>query len=162
MIIGILGDTHGRDDAMAAGIKLLADAGAQYYLHTGDVGSAAVIDHLAGLHAAFVFGNNDWDRADLMRYAQRLGVQCLGNLGELTLDEKRIAIIHGDDYRLKQKILAEQRFDYLLQGHTHIRKDDRIGVTRIINPGALYRANPKTVATLDTATDQLRFHIAAI
>jgi putative phosphoesterase len=162
MVIGILGDTHGRADAMAAGMRILADAGAQHFLHTGDVGSTSVIDHLAGLQAAFVFGNNDWDRMDLARYAERVGVQCLGNFGDLTLDDKRIAILHGDDYRMKQKILAEQQFDYVLQGHTHVKKDERIGKTRIINPGALHRANPKTVATLDIATDQLRFHIVSM
>jgi len=162
MILGILGDTHGRADAMAAGMKVLTEAGAEYYIHTGDVGSTAVIDHLAGLGAAFVFGNNDWDRMDMTRHAQRLAVQCFGNFGDLTLDGKHIAVIHGDDYRLKQKILTEQQYDYLLQGHTHVKKDERVGRTRIINPGALHRANPKTVATLDTKSDQLNFHNVSI
>jgi predicted phosphodiesterase len=80
----------------------------------------------------------------------------------LTLESKRIALIHGDDYRLKQKILAEQQFDYLLLGHSHVRKDERIGKTRIVNPGALHRANPRTAATLDLASDQLRFHIVSM
>jgi predicted phosphodiesterase len=28
-----------------------------------------------------------------------------------------------------------QRYDYLLHGHTHVRRDERAGRTRIINPG---------------------------
>jgi len=147
---------------MAAGMKVLAEAGAEFYIHTGDVGSSEVIDHLAGTKCAFVFGNNDWDRMDLSRYAERLEVQCFGNFADLTLDEKRIAVIHGDDYRLKQKILSEQSFDYLIQGHTHVRKDERVGKVRIVNPGALHRASPKTVATLDLTSDQLRFHVVSI
>ena len=147
---------------MAAGMKVLADAGAEFYIHTGDVGSTEVIDHLAGTKCAFVFGNNDWDRVDLARHAQDVGVQCFANFADLTLADKRIAVIHGDDYRLKQKILAEQTFDYLIQGHTHVRKDERVGKVRVVNPGALHRANPKTVATLDLKTDQLRFHVVSI
>ena len=159
MIIGILGDTHGRADAMAAGVKLLAAAGAQHFLHTGDVGSTAVIDHLAGLPAAFVFGNNDWDRRGLERYAADLHVSCLGHAGELDLGGKLFYVQHGDDLRAMMRALDGQRFDYLLHGHSHLRRDDRVGRTRVINPGALHRAREKTVAVLDTATDRLTFHV---
>jgi predicted phosphodiesterase len=53
--------------------------------------------------------------------------------------------------------LESQRFDYLLHGHSHLTRDERVGRTRIINPGALHRAREKTVALLDTATDALKF-----
>ena len=33
----------------------------------------------------------------------------------------------------------------------------RIGRTRVINPGALFRASEKTVALLDTDTDRLEY-----
>ena len=58
---------------------------------------------------------------------------------------------------LKRRLLSEQRHDYLLQGHTHVKQDIRVGRMRIINPGALHRANPKTVALLDTAADAVEF-----
>lgn len=157
MILGILSDTHDRAGAMKAAVAALRDAGAEYFIHCGDVGSPAMLDHLAGLPAAFVWGNTDWDRMALSRYAEAIGVQCFGAFGELELAGKRIALLHGDDARLKQKILDEQLHDYLLHGHTHIREDARVGRTRIINPGALHRAAVKTVATLNVATDELRF-----
>ena len=157
MLIGILSDTHDRVDAMAAAMDVLRRRGAEFYVHCGDVGSEGVIDHLAGVPAAFVFGNTDWDRATLSRYAQRLGVRCYGAFADLDLGGRRVAVIHGDDFRLKQRLLAEQGHDYLLQGHTHVRADERVGKTRLINPGALHRAKEKTVALLDTATDRLTF-----
>jgi len=126
-------------------------------IHCGDVGSETILDHLAGTPAAFVWGNNDFDRRGLQQYAEELGIQCLGNVGELELAGKRIAVLHGDDERTKQRLLAEQRFDYLLQGHTHIPADTRVGKTRCINPGALHRAREKTVAILDTEKDVLSF-----
>jgi putative phosphoesterase len=161
MLIGILSDTHDRADAMAAAIGLLRDRGAQFFIHCGDIGSERVIDHLVGLPSAFVFGNTDWDRAALARYAQSVGVACHGSFAELELGGKRVAVIHGDDFRLKQRLLAEQNHDYLLQGHTHLRADERFGRTRLINPGALHRAREKTVALLDTATDRLEFLVVA-
>jgi putative phosphoesterase len=157
MIVGILSDTHDRVDAMAAAMDLLRKGGAEFYVHCGDVGSERVLDHLAGVPSAFVFGNTDWDRAALQRYAQGLGVACHASLAELDLGGKRFAVTHGDDFRLKQRILSEQRHDYLLQGHTHVRMDQRVGRTRVINPGALHRARERTVALLDTETDRLTF-----
>jgi hypothetical protein len=34
-----------------------------------------------------------------------------------------------------------------------------VGKMRLINPGALHRAAEKTVATLDTERDLLKFHV---
>lgn len=161
MILGILSDTHDRVEAMAAAMDLLRRHGAEFFVHCGDVGSERVLDHLAGVRGAFVFGNTDWDRPALSRYAAQIGVACHGDLADLELGGKKIAVTHGDDFKLKQRVLSEQRHDYLLQGHTHVRADQRVGRTRVINPGALHRAKEKTVATLDTVTDKLTFLIVA-
>jgi len=157
MLIGILSDTHDRIDAAAAGIDALRAAGAAHYLHCGDVGGEGVLDLLAGLPAAFVWGNTDWDRAGLQRYAETLGIQCFGNLGEIELGGKLIALTHGDDARAVRRVLDGQRHDYLLLGHSHVKSDTCTGTVRVINPGALHRVREKTVATLDTESDLVRF-----
>lgn len=157
VIIGILSDTHDRVEAMAAGIKLLRENSAEFFIHCGDVGGERVLDHLAGLPAALVWGNTDWDRMSLQRYAQSIGISCFGAFGELELGGKLFAVLHGDEPRIKQRVLTDQRHDYLLQGHTHVRQDTRVGRVRLINPGALHRAAEKSVALLDTAGDSLHF-----
>jgi hypothetical protein len=160
--LGVLSDSHDRVATMAAALMLLKEAGAEFFIHCGDIGNQQCIDLLAGLPCAFVFGNTDVDRVRLARYAQSVDVPCYGNYADLTLDGKRIAVIHGDDPKLKQTILAAQEHDYLFQGHTHIRADEKIGRTRLINPGALQRATTKTVATLDLATDTLNYLTVAL
>jgi putative phosphoesterase len=162
MLLGILSDTHDRVAAAAAGVAALKAAGAEYFLHCGDVGGEQVLDQLVGLRAAFVWGNTDWDRVALQRYADELGIQCFGAFGELKLDGKTIAIAHGDDDRAVRRVLDGQKHDYLFIGHSHVKADARIGRVRVINPGALHRAREKTVATLDTVTDLLRFHVIVV
>jgi hypothetical protein len=159
MLIGLLSDTHGRADVTAVAVRQLQSRGASFFLHCGDVGSTQVLDHLAGLAAAFVWGNCDFDRMSLERYGARLGIACYGPFGDLKLDGKRFALIHGDDHRLKQRLLSGQQHDYLCQGHTHVHQDAHVGRVRLINPGALCRANPKTVALLDTDVDRVEFLI---
>jgi len=157
MMIGILSDTHDRADAMAAAVRTLTANGAEFLIHCGDVGSPSILDYLAGVPSAFVWGNNDFDRRELERHARSLGITCYGNLGDFELEGKRFALLHGDDERTKQRLLAEQQHDFLLQGHTHVPLDQQVGKTRCINPGAMYRAREKTVALLTTETDQLAF-----
>jgi putative phosphoesterase len=155
MLIAILSDTHDKTDPLIPALARLRDRGAEHFIHCGDVGGQRVLDVLAGYPVTFIWGNNDWDVAALEEYAIKLGLTCGGRAVELTLDGKRFTVIHGDDPYLKRRIIVEQQPDYLLQGHTHQFDDERVGRTRVINPGALYRAKPKTVALLDTATDLL-------
>jgi putative phosphoesterase len=157
MKIGILSDSHDKLDATKLAIAVLRQHGADFYIHCGDVGGEEIIEQLAGLQSAFVWGNNDWDRPPLERYAKLIGVNCHGSMADLHLGGKRFVVIHGDDEPLKQKLLQSQHYDYLLQGHTHVRQDDRIGKTRIINPGALYRTKQKSVAILEPEIDKLQF-----
>ncbi len=157
MKLGILSDTHGRADAARLAVEMLGARGAQMLVHCGDVGSEMVLDQMVGINSLFVFGNCDYDRDALRSYARILGVVCRETFGELEVDGRRIAVIHGDDFHIKRRILSEQQHDYLLQGHTHVREDVTIGRVRLINPGALYRANPRTAALLDAATGALEF-----
>lgn len=157
MILGILSDSHDRLDATRAAISALRAAGAERLIHCGDVGSEQILDELAGAACAFVWGNNDWDRRPLERYAHSLELQCLGSHGAIELAGKSIFVTHGDDMRVVREVLSGQQHDYLLTGHTHVQHDQRQGRVRWINPGALHRAKPKTCAVLDLSTDQLRF-----
>lgn len=142
---------------MAAGLVALRQAGAEYYIHCGDVGELPMLDQLAGLPAAFVWGNTDYDRAGMQRYAETIGIRCLGGYGVLEMGGKHIGVMHGDNGALKRQVLEGQEVDYLLQGHTHIRADERFGNVRVINPGALHRAAEKTVAVLDLETGKLEY-----
>ena len=40
-------------------------------------------------------------------------------------------------------------YDFLFYGHTHQADEHVTGPTRVVNPGALHRANPKRFIVLD-------------
>ncbi len=156
MILGILADTHNRIDAIRAGMDALKAAGAEFYIHCGDVGEEAILDQLAGVPNAVVWGNNDLDHTRLGAHAASIGVNIHHPWAHLELDGKKIVVTHGDDGRILRTVLRENTVDYLFFGHTHVAMDERHGQIRVINPGALYRATPKTVAVLDLQTDELQ------
>lgn len=157
MLLGILSDTHDRYEIMGAAVRALQERGAAFFIHCGDVCTPNLLDHFAGLPSAFVYGNCDWDRLALQRYAQSIDVPCYGSFADLELGGKRVAVLHGDDRPRLDAVLRAGGHDYLFHGHTHVKRDERIGRTRVINPGALFRASEKTVALLDTEADRLEY-----
>ena len=68
-----------------------------------------------------------------------------------------MALLHSHDGALLQRTIRSGDYAYVVSGHTHVRKDERVGRTRVVNPGALHRARNKSVALLDVGDDTLRF-----
>jgi len=138
---------------------MLIDHGADMLIHLGDVGSVEVIDAMAAVHPGqgtaieshLVFGNCDWDTRALTQYANDLGVHVHDPSGVITVDGCQIAFTHGDKAPVVQQLLADEP-DYLLHGHTHVLADYALGQTRVINPGALFRASRYTAALLTPAS----------
>lgn len=154
MRIGILSDSHGQVETTRQAVTALTDAGAEMLLHLGDLGTTQVIEELAGHNARIVLGNCDHPEEPLRRHAAALGIVIDHPMGILAVDGRRIAFTHGHIAVLMEYALTEG-VEYLLHGHTHEIRDERRGRTRIINPGALFRADRYTAAVLETATDDL-------
>ena len=89
------------------------------------------------------------------RLAGRPLGEILTAMGLVEVDGKRIAFTHGHLARVMQDAINDG-VDYLFYGHTHAVSDERCGRTRLINPGALFRAPRYTAALLDPAADHLR------
>lgn len=161
--LGLLSDTHGRAEIARDAVEMLLDHGADILIHLGDVGTVAVIDALAavrpGTHqpieSHLVFGNCDWESKPLAKYARGLGVTVHEPAGELLIDDKRVAFTHGHLHAVMDHAIGN-RVDYLLHGHTHLQADDVVRQTRVINPGALFRASRHTVALLTPGTGELQ------
>jgi len=165
--IGLLADSHGREETTRRAVELLVAEGADVLLHLGDIASTGVLESLVAARDArgapappvhVVFGNvDDVDR--LGREALRLGLPVDHPAGRLRLAGKTVAFLHGHLARDFEAALADG-VEYLCHGHTHERRDERQGPsrrTRVINPGALHRAREHTVAILDVAADRVRF-----
>lgn len=166
MMLGILSDTHGQAGRAQRAVAVLRRCGATQLVHCGDHGGLDVLAQLAELPAVVVPGNTDSLDATLIRYAGKLGVRLVPEgPAELSVDGKRVLVFHGHERAFSRLVDALGKSapvaggvpDYVCYGHSHVAADERVGGCRLINPGALQRAPVYTVATLDVATDTLRF-----
>jgi len=159
VVIGILSDTHGNLRAVRQAIGIFEECDAGAVFHCGDVGGLDVLRELAatGRSCWFVWGNTDLPNPDWAETVAAMGLYWPDGPLLVELDGKRIGVAHGHEWQLAA-MKTDPLIDYILSGHTHQCRDERNGHARIINPGALHRTAVRTVATLDLATDELRFH----
>ncbi len=161
MRIGVLSDTHNNVLNLRKALQLFHDAGIQQLIHCGDMTSVATAQHMAGFDVIYVSGNVD-EGDDAVRDA----VWMLNPAGNETaasfsgkLDGVGFGVTHGHLPRELDRLIRARRNRFVFHGHTHRGRDERIGKTRVVNPGALggARYEPRTVAIVDLAADDVQF-----
>jgi len=158
LLVGILSDSHGYFRMVSRALALFDSLVVEHIIHCGDVGDERVFDEFVGRSLTFVWGNTDFPSPALLAYLRGVNIEPPSGVpARVELEGKRFAVFHGHEAGFGRALMSPDS-DYILHGHTHVRRNERFGRCRVINPGALHRARPKTVATLDTVTDALRFH----
>ena len=152
MRLGIVSDTHGHVQNTLAAVRMLESLEVQEVLHCGDIGSTEIPALFAPWPAHFVLGNCDPNTAELKMAVAAAGKQFHGRFGDLMLAGRRIALIHSDDARLFHQTISSGFFDLVCYGHTHQTEQHFAGKTLVLNPGALYRATPHTIAVVELET----------
>jgi uncharacterized protein len=159
MKVGIVSDSHGQKARLQRALQALCHRGAEVIVHCGDIGGCDCVDELAacGKPTYAVAGNTDLDMAELQRYARSRGITFDIDMVKVHLDgQGSLAVTHGNQPWLLQKGLSDH-VSFLCHGHTHRQRNEMVGATHIINPGALERALVPTAALLDTSSGAVEF-----
>lgn len=158
MRIGILSDTHGHLRNTLRAIEIFKTEGIDVVIHCGDIGSPEIPSLFVDCVVHFVFGNVDRDETLLRTAITRHGHVCLERFGRLKLAGTRIAVLHGDDPRRMCETVASDNCDVVCYGHTHRAEMRWHGKRLLLNPGAVFRATPHSIATLELPQRKVEFH----
>ena len=156
-MIGIISDTHENEEAIKKALELFKNRHVDFVVHCGDIISPPVLENFQGLRMKLVFGNNDGERNGLISMCKKFGFEDIKDELEFEYKKKKFYVYHGTNQKKLDGAIKSNKYDYVLTGHTHLRRDEKMGKTRIINPGALFRAYPYTIALLDVEKDKLIF-----
>ncbi len=162
MRIGVVSDTHDREETIAEAIRLLAEQHVEMILHCGDIETVETIRLFQAIPTHFVFGNWDKDRVKLAAAIKEVGGTHYDSFGAIELAGKRLAWVHSHERHQLRQLEHSDFFDYVFYGHTHVREQHRTGKTLVANPGALFRANPKTCIVLDVTTGEIKPIIVSV
>jgi uncharacterized protein len=146
MLIGIVSDTHGHVDFTLPAVRMLESCEVREVIHCGDIGSIEIVELFQRWPTHFVFGNVDTQPARLRTAIRAAGQTCHDRFGEVELAGRRIAFLHGDDQKRLHDAIESGQYDLVCYGHTHAAEHHAAGRTTVLNPGALYRAQPHSLA----------------
>ncbi|MGD0204022.1 MAG: metallophosphoesterase [Candidatus Bathyarchaeia archaeon] len=161
MLIGVIADTHDNLPLVEKAVKYLNDQKVGLVLHAGDYIAGFVIPKFKQLNCKLigVFGNNDGDHELLKkRFSETTNCTIHDRFAAVTLDNYRIALLHGDETELLNAIIDSAYFDAVIHGHSHNKSIEKKGKTLAINPGELcgYLTGKSTLALLDTAKNEAK------
>ncbi|MGL4594126.1 MAG: YfcE family phosphodiesterase [Thermoguttaceae bacterium] len=150
--IGVLSDTHDRFDATRLAIRIFENQGVSALLHCGDVVSEEMISLFNTIPTHFVFGNMDRASFAIQRAAQSAGHTHHDWFGEIEIDEKKIAFLHGHHEDRLEQARHSQKWDLICFGHTHQVLLTLFGKTLLLNPGGFTRVAIPSVSIVDLPT----------
>lgn len=149
MLIGVVSDTHGHVEYARQAVRMLESLQVECVLHCGDIGSPTIPPLFAEWPTHYVYGNVDWDDDVLKHAIEAAGGVCHGLFGAIELEGRKIALLHSHDGQRFQQTIASGEYDLVCYGHTHKAEHHQQGPTLVLNPGALYRATPHSLAVVE-------------
>ncbi|MDD5145171.1 MAG: YfcE family phosphodiesterase [Candidatus Pacebacteria bacterium] len=163
MKIAIVSDTHDNVSNFKKALAFIKKKRIKTIIHCGDICAPAtlkeVLDDFTG-KVHIVFGNVDGDRFRITKisFESMPQLKIWGESGEILADKKKIAFTHFPQFG--KGMAATQDYDLVFYGHTHKPWEEKVGRTKLVNPGNLaglfYRA---TFAIYDAKTDKLELKI---
>lgn len=161
MKLGVLSDTHSNIPNLLKALALFREEGITHLLHCGDMTDIMTAKQLSGFTIIYVNGNVDSSPEAVSHVVWTLNPanEIPGDVYEGRLGGVGIAATHGHLTDHLQRLIRSRRNKYVFHGHTHRWRNELIGKTRVINPGALggARYEPRTVCIVDLAADNVRF-----
>lgn len=150
MLLGVLSDTHGMIERTREAVRRMQDLGVVQVIHCGDIGSPEIVPLFEPFAAHFVLGNCD-NGITVPLAVEAARQTCHGQLGQLELEGRKVAFLHGDSPMAIEQLLHEAKWDLICHGHTHQASVRSVGNTLVVNPGALARCAQPSLAVIRLA-----------
>ncbi len=197
MLAGLIADVHSNVVALKAVLSALDEMGVKKILHAGDIIGYnpypnETIELFRKNNIISVLGNHErglisGDTSDFNPYAQTAlewtkdnlspenlnYISSLKNRESISIDRKRIVLIHGsprdvDEYVYPENVtphfLSVVNGDLLVLGHTHIQFKKVFSTGIILNPGSVGQPRDEdpaaAFAVLDTVSGEVRLRRA--
>ena len=160
MRLGVLSDTHNDLSNLRAALQVFRAEGIPRLIHCGDLTGPELAMELAGFEVTYLVGNMDAHRGSIAAAlrqanpANRIRDTFTGEVGGVP-----VAATHGHHSGAVENLAHSGLYAWVFHGHTHRRRNEIVGSTRIINPGALGGLKPeyRSACVVDLVKAEARF-----
>ncbi len=158
MKIAIVSDSHDNVANLKKLIEWLNKNKISVLIHAGDLCAPGILaktlapEFKGQIH--IILGNVR-DKTTLEKIASQFpNVKYYGEKGEVEIENKKIAFVHFKEEA--EKLVAENKYNLVVFGHTHQSEVQKIKKTQLVNPGTiggLY--NKATFALYNTESEEI-------
>jgi len=153
--IGVISDTHDNLDAIKRAVAYFTKE-VELIIHAGDVVapfSAKIFKEAKNIPVYGVLGNNDGELLTIEVF-NKLGGNVKRQFNAFTMDNRRIAVMHGEMLEVIEALILSKMYDIVISGHTHDPKIEKKDGVLHVNPGENcgYLTGKSTIAIIDTVT----------
>lgn len=160
MKIGVLSDTHENVHNFDLALARYRQEGITFVIHCGDLTTAGTAGSFESFQVVYVDGNMDQGSTDIYRTLRDLNPHSVVlPTYEGKVEGVSIGVTHGHDENELQRLIDSGVHQYVFHGHTHRRRDEMHGDTRVFNPGALgglqFESRSYSIVDLETGEIEL-------
>ncbi len=155
MRIGVISDTHNNQANLNRALERLSREKVEMLVHCGDMTTPETALLLVEYRVIYVYGNLDAASGEIRETLLAVDAgNFAGPLFSGMLGGASVAALHGNQPGAVEELARSGKFQFVLHGHTHLRRWEQIGATWVLNPGALGGAmrEPRSLCVLDLAT----------
>ena len=153
LLIGLISDTHDHIRAIEEAVNIFNIKNVELILHAGDYNSPFTARIFKDLRAKFigVYGNTDGEKEGLKNRYSEIGADIKGIYASLNFNNHKLALYHGHEQFFLDALIKSGQYNVVIHGHTHNRRNERIGNTTVVNPGEAcgYLTGEKSIAILN-------------
>ena len=155
MKIGIISDTHDDFVFIDKAIKRFKKDKINVLLHCGDISNEETLNKLKVFKSVFVVKGNCDDKniKEIIKTCKKNKFYFWKEYTDINIGEKKIAIIHSDDFNKFTRLVEEEKYDYVFYGHSHKEMIGKENNTFVVNPGS-FESN--TICIVDLEKDNIK------
>jgi hypothetical protein len=162
MKIAIISDIHGNMAYLERAKKIIEEEKITLVVCCGDVQTEEAFNELNSWkgNVYLALGNADYALKDKLAsgiiYPEKMEI--FNDFGVVNINGTKIAFCHYDFFA--RKLAENGKYDIVFYGHTHTPWEEKIGKTRLINPGEITAQFGKpTFAIYDTVEQKAKLKL---
>lgn len=163
MKIAIFSDTHDNLPNLKKAISWIKKEKIKVLIHCGDIFKPETLEdglkeYQGKIYIIFSEADASFSMIPEDSFEDLPESKVFGKFGQIKISGKKIAFTHFPE--IARDLAKSQKYDLVFYGHTHKPWEEKIGKTRLVNPGNIAGILFKsTFAIYDTKTNKLELKI---
>ncbi len=124
MQIAVISDSHDHIQNLTKALDYISNLNIKHVIHCGDIASINtlffMLENYKHINFYIALGNNDhYSQDEINKALLYKNLKHIGRVFDFTLENKKIAVTHGDLTTKLNELILSGEYDFVFSGHIH-------------------------------------------